>query len=286
MVNVMEPADIRTGQLAEEKWSRMAYAKKSARLYMKTVPLRIAGDYQIEVREAVGDPEKSDFKPVARAVVKVVEKPGTFWFPWGEPDKEPAADSGSVEDFSHMQVANPVGGVALPEWKGYMGIAIDKIPDGKQPLPQITPADADPGIQLSVKGSRLTVKLADDEISTYFPDDHFLTRWWVNGKPVQLKVDAPDQKWNRAIGAADVRVKEIRFQMEFHPDRLAVKKGDTVGVQLLFCPQGWEYSGNKAMAQEVKAIMLDDGRPKPLSISRMSNKVEFVYSGNPASATP
>lgn len=285
-ISVREPGDTSTAEAGEGPMMRYAKKPGEACLFMKTVPLGATGIYHIQVGELSNDAKKPESTTIAEATVSVPEKHGTLWSPWNDPDKEPDGN-GSTDDenFSLMEVANPAGGVAVPNWDGSTAVPIAKIPDAKLPLPQIIPAAADPGIQLSVKGSVLAVKLADDETSIYYPDDRFLTRWWVNGKPVLLKPDAQARRWPRALAAPEIMVKEIRFQMDFHPERLGVKKGDTVGVQLLFCPRGWEYSGPRALADVSKETMqMDEDKPEPWRISRMSNRVDFVYSGDRASA--
>ncbi len=284
-VGFAEPADIQIAK-DEQKVSGLFLAVKSgsACLYMKIITLAKVGDYHVQVRKQMDDAKQSQLKPVAAATVKVLEKHGMLWSPWGDPDSQPMDAQGLVKegDYSLMKVANPAGGVAIPTWQGAYAAVIAKVPDAKLPLPQIIPFEADPGVQLDMKESVLTVKLADDEVSTYYPDDHFLTRWWVNGKPVQFKPDVPGMNRPRALAAAEKLVKEIRFRMEFHPDRLGVKKGDKVGVQLLFCPQGWGCSGEGIMEAMKSTISVED-KLEPWRISRMSNRVNFVYSGDPAS---
>jgi hypothetical protein len=165
-ISVREPGDTWTAEADEGPMMRYAKKVGEACLFMKTVPLGATGIYHIQVRELSDEAKKPESTTVAEATVNVAEKHGTLWSPWNDPDKEPDGN-GSTDDgnFSLMVVANPAGGVAVPNWDGYVAVPIAKIPDAKLPLPQIVPTDADPGIQLSVKGSLLTVKLADDETS-------------------------------------------------------------------------------------------------------------------------
>ncbi|HWB58095.1 MAG TPA: hypothetical protein VG733_01320 [Chthoniobacteraceae bacterium] len=269
----------------KEKRSALAYARREAAgyLYMKIVPLRIEGKYRVKLSEETKEGDKLVTRVVAEAAVEVAGKPAAqAWSPWCDPDKEQPADALAEGDdeYASMDVANPPGGVALPDWPGYERVAIEKLPKAAQPLPPVFPAETDPSVKLEIKDGDLAVKL-DEEISIYFPDEKFLTRWWVNGKPfVPDPAKLPQQK-PRALAAPEILVKEARFHMEFHPERLGVKKGDTVAVQLLFCRRGWTALGEAQMARQ-KEAQLRDGEPvNLLFISRLSNKVEFVYSGDP-----
>ena len=258
----------------------------SAFLYMKVIPMNQIGEYTLSLWERLDGTKNTAFFAVASATVKVSKEPETFWSPWGEPKAEETAMQEAVANYRMMDVANPDTGIALPKWEGEEPVLIEKLPDAKLPLPQLLPAKPDAGIKLSVKDNQLIVKL-DDDVSDYFldEDETFLTRWWVNGKPFIPKLDTPALR-NRARAAAQAANAgsevEVRFQVEFHPEFLGLKKGDTVGVQLLYCPHGWECTGPELIKEAAAAMQKSVPiKAEQIHISRLSNRVDFVYSGNP-----
>ena len=80
---------------------------------------------------------------------------------------------------------------------------------------------------------------------------------------------------------------QITFQVEFHPEYLGAKKGDQIGVQLLLCPRGSEYSGPEQNMQMFNAWA---GSPPTQtcvpSEPRLSNRVTFTYTGDPIRMAP
>ncbi len=252
-------------------------------LYIQTVPLNQKGFYTITLQQAVGGIEGHYMAMVKVSVPSELETP---WSPWMEPNGNSGSNAQPAETeerYSEMEVSNPSSRIALPNWDGAEPIFLDKLPDKKLPLPEFIPDRPDAGIQLTLKGSTLIVKL-DEELSVVYPDVAFLTRWWVNNKPFIPKLEFQDSQRN-GTGAAG-RVKEVHFVMEFHPEVLGVKKGDRVGVQLLYCLGGWEYVGvaQMAQAQEPRAQLADKSEDMQIpSISRLSNRINFIYSGDPKS---
>jgi hypothetical protein len=256
-------------------------------LYVKTVPFSAAGDYSIQVQglAAAQDPKgKAEFRTVGKATVKVSEQMASLWSPWIDPldVHQPVYGGGANDtDYSLMDVANPSGGAALPGCNGWQPVLIRKLPDAGARLPVLIPSEPDWGITLKLQGNEFIVKL-DEDISTYYPDEHFLTRWWVNGKLFIPDPKAEGVVRARQLGAADKDVREARFRVEFHPDYLGLKKGDKVAVQLLYCRK-WEYLSPAQMENQA-ALPGQRERDQPLvSLSRLSNRIEFIYSGDPKS---
>jgi hypothetical protein len=252
-------------------------------LYTMTIPLRHSGDYTITVKEPVGDPKGAKFETIATTTVKVSGEPGPIWSPWPL-----NAANGAVgllardddRDYSAMGVSSPSAGVAIPkmfEW-------LDTEADPTLALPQLFPSAPDPGVQLQLSGSLLIVTL-DHGIQPQFPDEKFLSRWWINGKPFIPKLEITTFSGDlmmRHNGAMRIDfAKRICFQVEFHPEVLGAKKGDEIGVQLLLCPQGSEGSGPSMQmlsgTTEMNPAVHDVDSLKP----RMSNRVTFIYTGDP-----
>ena len=116
-----------------------------------------------------------------------------------------------------MDVVNPSGGSALPKWDGAEPMFLDKLPDAKRALPALIVTKPDAGIPLTLKGNALIVKL-DEKRGPYrflLPDENFLTRWWVNGKPFIPSGASTIQ--GRAWSGHPSAVKEMHFIVAFHP---------------------------------------------------------------------
>jgi len=280
LIDVRRPADQRAEALIAMVTDRFMISTPNA-LFMKPLPLDDAGAYIITVRQALGGQK---FRNVASVKVIVSEDLGLSWSPWAEP--KGGLQAVEMTDVGVMDVANPARGIALPKWDGCEPIFFSELPKGNRPLPEWIAAKPDPRVQLKRKGNDLIVKM-DEAISIYFPDEHFLTRWWVNDKPFTPDPE-PVIPMYRALAARELSVQEVHFRMEFHPEYLKLKKGDTVGVQLLFCPHGWDWTGPVQVAQQAQDAMAselaktdEDLVSKP--IARMSNRINFIYSGNPES---
>ncbi|MDD5260363.1 MAG: hypothetical protein PHD76_00800 [Methylacidiphilales bacterium] len=261
----------------------------AAVLYMKTIPLDLAGDYSIYVEGLASEQNSKNATRtiIAQATVKVSGVSTILWMPWMKSQSNAENNASPADDhYSVMNVANPSSGVALPKCEGWEPIVIPKLSDIKYLLPEFIPSKPDAGLQLALEGNDLVMNF-DEEISTHFSDEHFLTRWWVNGKPFIPKLEILGNAIkSRALDAKEMSVRDEHFRMEFHPEVLGVKKGDTVGVQLLFCPHGWEYVGpaQMAQAQESRAKLAGISANLEIpSISRLSNRIDFIYSGDPKS---
>ncbi len=82
------------------------------------------------------------------------------------------------------------------------------------------------------------------------------------------------------MGAQVWYTQEVHFDLSFKPDWLGAKKGDRVGVQFLYCPDGFtllrmpspEFTSE---AEFPGAVFSRTG------FSELSNRIEFTYSGDP-----
>ncbi len=279
LIDVQRPADQLLAAVAAAVMDRFMTSSPNA-LFMMPVPLDETGTYIITLQQALGGKHVRD---VASVKVLVSDDLELSWSPWAEP-KGGRQVVEATNDVGMMDVANPARGIALPKGDGLEPIFFNELPQENTPLPVWIAAEPDPQIQLKKKGNDLIVKI-DEPISIHFPDEHFLTRWWVNDQPFTPNSE-PEIPFARSLGAREIGVKEVHFRMDFHPEYLNVKNGDTVGVQLLFCPHGWDGTGPVQVAQmdplapaaqEAQADKDLASRP----IARMSNRINFVYSGNP-----
>jgi hypothetical protein len=267
-VDVQRPDDLRQADVARKELASAEDDSKEGHpytLFMQTLPLDHPGSYTITIGG------------IASAKVEVSSEWAVLWTPLLDSTSEGEPEAGP--GYSVTSVANSSSGAAVPRWPGRRPIFLDRLPDAKSPLPEFIPVDPDADLQLSENGNGLIVKL-DQETSSLFPNDNFLTRWWVNGKLFIPKPELSQRTFTNHSGASQL-VKEVHFRLDFHPEVLSVKKGDTIGLQLLFCPDGWEYAWQADQAQLTKALSLnsDDGRLP--AISRLSNRIDFTYSGDP-----
>jgi hypothetical protein len=69
-----------------------------------------------------------------------------------------------------------------------------------------------------------------------WPEDYFLVRWWVNGKPVILN-PAGDRAAMDKIGAMRM-AEQLRLRWKINWQQLGANSGDRIGVQLMYCPAG------------------------------------------------
>ena len=60
------------------------------------------------------------------------------------------------------------------------------------------------------------------------------------------------------------------LRLKIHPEHLGAKPGDRIGVQLIHCPNGWQFVADMAMMSMAHAMM---DTPQP---HRMTNRVDFV----------
>jgi hypothetical protein len=96
-------------------------------------------------------------------------------------------------------------------------------------------------LRLSLDGNSFILRSDDGKPSLYGEqDENALARWWVNGKPIAIPEDAiprvlqRQQAWQRMRGGST----ELRIAFGL-PDFLGkLNRGDRVGVQVLWCPNG------------------------------------------------
>lgn len=96
-------------------------------------------------------------------------------------------------------------------------------------------AQYDGPFQIRLEGKTVRLKTPLPFPSTDF-EHYFLARWWVNGKPVEPDDDVDIQEDPSANGDAESH--SARMKLTFSLAALKAKTGDTIGLQLLFCPDG------------------------------------------------
>jgi hypothetical protein len=136
-------------------------------------------------------------------------------------------------------------------------------------LPRWSSFDPDPGLSLRADMRSLRIK-SKTSLYLSWPGDRFLHRLWINGRPFipQEKVDA----YNIARTGRMVVGTRLDVEWEFGPARIKAHKGDRVGVQVLYCPDGWRFHDDKASQIGTHGGAVD----RLLRLPRLSNRVEFT----------
>jgi hypothetical protein len=216
-----------------------------------------------------------DDRELGTVEIRPSDAPYHPWMPWAR-DARPRdlerARPGE-DDVVVGYVANRADGIAVPRWdpmrpivfEGNVGATVVQRHHGER-LPTIVPAVEDPGLKLTWHEGTLRVT-SDVAINLSRPDWHFLTRWWVNGRPFIPKEMGSllDQNGRVIMG----KVLELRLALD--PAKIGAKPGDRIGLQLLHCPQGW------TLAAGVMEQLADLSRDLPLP--RLTNRIDFVAPG-------
>jgi len=169
---------------------------------------------------------------------------------------------------------NSPGGPALPSWPEFCQLVSQGTVDGKdirraadERLPRLVPNAPSPDFELAVADGIMTVR-SKSGIGTFGPNYHFLARWWVNDKPVAAAI--PDDPIGGRLGhrfTDDKPWPEVKLRLDLALEQLGAKRGDEVGVQLLYC----EHGSEPVHEQKMTIIKGWDRDTLPL----LSNRVTF-----------
>lgn len=229
------------------QWESDPKKPKGTHLFVRPHSISRVGTYRVEVT----DPGK---RVLARAAVEGTRDFFHPWMPWLDGYREPKT---------------PWEGIALPRVDRFGPIASlepGKVLKGKLPNPFAGGDEPTLTIRLEGKADKEMIISARAEFTTSRPEQHFLARWWVNGKPF-----VPKQTDRFVLFAGYGRVvddKELRVPFNFLPDRLGARPGDTIGLQLLHSECGWEWCSDSQ--DSVKASLRSTGENL-----RLSKRIEF-----------
>lgn len=253
-------------------------------LYMKPIPLDQPGTWKIRLMDPrlQGQNQKNPVS-IAQASFEVSKEADPRWYPWGLPLKgEYQISDQQKEDgpprYLITGISNPAGGPAAPWSDGGEAFSVDKKVDPKTPLPQTFTKEPSSLLPLQAGTNRVILKVPGDCGGIEEGRDAFLTRWWLNGKPLVLSEEQPILQdaqsagggMARAIGLEDIGI--ITMEIQFDPQRFGAKEGDEIGLQLLFCPRGWAYEGDYGR-------MMRCYESASAVLSRMSSRVDFIWKG-------
>jgi hypothetical protein len=220
--------------------------QKGSYLYVRAIPVDRVGAYRVRVTHPKG-------RTLAEATLEGTANhfhPWTPWFRYGVGN----------------DVSGPDVGIALPCWDDLGPVAFvgpGKVKAGD--LPTLLPARPKPGFRITVEGDDLLIR-SEEPFTASRPDYHLLARWWINDKPFM-----PEQvaEYTARVGYGRVfQEKELRVPLRFDPRRLRAKAGDKVGLQILYCPEKWDWC---------RVGMRGGG--SGADSSWLSNRIEFVAQG-------
>ena len=161
-------------------------------------------------------------------------------------------------------LSNSAEGVALPVLPRFTGLPIT--PETKLALPAIRRPEENK-VVISLKGQNLTIKL-DGKYQVSHPEEVFLARWWVNGKPFISQPEMQQCELRESPGKA-TEADGLRIKLELDYAKLGAKSGDKIALQILHCPEGWHYVDPEVKYLEQLRI---DAKPQLC----ISNKIEFI----------
>jgi hypothetical protein len=267
-----------------------ATSDSNSLLYTHSLPLRGPGKYVVSLFPSGMIEGKAAPQALATIEVTVAGQAILPWSPWGASKKEDQRFShggalpGMTDSYTSMSVCNPLGDIGNPVPETLL--FPKEIPGPGTPLPRLIPDEPDAATHLTMDGNSLVVTV-HPQLKIYFPDDHFLTRWWINDHPFVPDPDVEDSNRPtiRCLAARVWYVAEVHFELDFRPERLGAKKGDRIGVQLLYCPNGWlSRVGDSTLGSPFADDIFRpaDTSPPPASFSFPSNRIDFVYSGDAA----
>jgi hypothetical protein len=242
-----------------------------------------------------------DFRPIARTLLPLEKDPPHFWTPLLEPrdHRKKHTPQDVLKMRRELVAAVPAGAPFAPIWAAKRGDEARLTPKGDA-LPGQTPpangyesrcfvvapeaasalvppAQADAGrmpLKLSLVDGRL--ELAATCVAwPRWPEDSLLARWWVNERPVEA-TPLPEQKIADAEQIAEAlggNSKPVPIPLALPVTLGALKPGDRVALQVMFCPSGfteldrWGCRGRDSGA--------DDGF-YPAFPPLFSNRLEFA----------
>jgi hypothetical protein len=228
------------------RWgNRVLDRQEGSHLYVRSLPVVRVGVYRVRVSDRKG-------RTLAEATLEGTADPFHPWMPWsfyglGGPD-------------------GPDAGIALPAWDniGPVGfVRPGKVKAGD--LPTLLPASPKAGFRIALDGDELVLRSEEPFVVTH-PHYRLLARWWVNGRPF-----VPEQLTEfpgKVARGPQSKKKELRVPLDFDKRRLGAKAGDKVGLQILYCPDWWDW-----------CLVGMSGGHAGTDVPWMSNRIDFVSPG-------
>jgi hypothetical protein len=244
------------------------YPNTNPMLFCDVICPHRKGDFTVEVLSPDGT-------LLASAGFKVAEVRPVYWHLFSitakTANREPQPADGPPRKKEAEFVAGGPTCAALPRYPARrpMREPVRSALPGQLPPVEAPAAATEPGaidkvgtLDLSLdKGGILRIRCGesmDDDVEL-----HFLARWWLNGKPVAAPTGV-GRPISRARAVRSVNELEVPFGL---PDCMKeAKAGDEVGLQVLYCPLGWQMLGDLDQAAF---------RDSSFSMPVLSNRIAF-----------
>jgi len=226
-----------------------------------------AADWPEKFRLALRGPDNAS---VAADIVVVTRNRDQPWLVFGAPAQPKIwfSENDLVRAHFGTKLLHP----ATPVCDGRTPILEDRgdIPR-ERALPRWAFVKPETGLTLQADVRSLRVEFKTD-VYLSWPGDRLLHRLWINGRPF-----APKEKIE-AYGIARtgrmVFGKRLDVDWEFDPAHVRAQKGDRIGIQVLYCPDGWrfhdEYGG------QIGTHRGASGDGSSVRLPQLSNRVEFT----------
>lgn len=233
------------------------------------------GDLRVTVVPRTPFSRTSTESAIGQATLRVASG---FYHPW-TPWKEERFTVPAWEKI--FPVTNGSRGMALPDWLDMSHQVFEGTVEGKkiarpasERLPTLVPEQPSMELKVSAAGDLLTLR--SEAGFGLGPQAEVLTRWWVNDKPF---IPEPLPQGKRLGTVSGVRMetkdpipatppKEIVFRLDLDLRALKANNGDRIGLQLLYCHNGWDEVSEKRTT--VRMGWKSDIAP------RLSNRVEWI----------
>ena len=209
------------------------------RLFLKVVEVPHVGRLTIEVLALKGE-------ILATSTVHGTDEPFHPWIPLDQA-------------MEAMKIGALASGTAFPDLFGVRG----KIKPSDGRLPRLFPAEEDPDLKIEKIGSSLRVT---SRRGLHLSMRNYLSRWWVSGRAFQPGPIPFQLIENREHPH---RQEAHTFALPFNAQSLGARKGETIRLQILYCPQGWSQQGPRA--ERIHSVWDDDD-----VFPRVSNEIEFT----------
>ncbi len=264
---------------AKSMWSRQVgdrHPVLGLPLYARMISIPMPGSYVIGIEAAPAIDITNERTLATATIVGVVEAD----LPWSNLGA-PARGTGLLEETADQALAKavviPCGLTgtfrAIPIWDGME--ALSHLPDAdqarfRQPLPTLLPTTPDPHLKLSRHDGFLVL---DSQVALAFcaGDPSFLARYWINDQPFIPAAGAGA----RYGGICFNDVHRVALQCDLDPAALKAKSGDRIGVQILYCPGGWTWSGQDGAEHLAGPLTLETDPDLPPAL--LSNRLDFVF---------
>ena len=205
-------------------------------------------------------------KPLlAEGKLKGVTKTWHPWLPmkftWGKQGTPLGAEKGSEQGLSYESA-----GWAVPALSDRSTAVVA----GKATivLPKVLEPQETEGFKITFDGEKLTITMTS-EFDLRYLREHFLARWWVNSSAFMPEPAKCADCAEMLDLEGPVRTgRELNLRLDLPAAKLAAHPGDPIGLQLVYCPAGWEYGAFKMAKESLDEF--GEGR-----VFSTSNRVEF-----------